>query len=128
MEYSYSYDVTRDGPIPLIISLVVLLIMIIAVWKIFVKAGRPGILAIIPFVNTWQLVKISGNGIGIFILLLIPFLNIIALFIVSFGLAKNFGKSGLFAFFGLIVFSFIGYLILGFGKAQYIGGDKAVTA
>ena len=128
MEFSTSYDVGRDGPVPLIISLIVTLILIIALWKVFVKAGRPGILAVIPIVNMYQLVKISGRGIGSFLLLLIPVVNVIVYILVALGVAKNFGKSGVFGFFGLVVFSFLGYLILGFGKAQYIGADKAVTA
>jgi len=121
MEISTSYDITRDGPLPLIISLVLVLILVIALWKVFVKAGRPGILAIIPIVNTYQLVKIGGYGIGSFLLLLIPGVNVIVYIIVAIGVAKNFGKSGAFGFFGLVLFSFIGYMILGFGKAQYVG-------
>jgi di/tricarboxylate transporter len=55
------------------------------------------------------------------ILLFIPIVNIIVLLFVSFGVAKNFGKSGLFAFFGLWLFSVIGYLMLAFGSAKYVG-------
>ena len=71
---------------------------------------------------------LAAGVIGMFILLLIPGVNVIAYIVVALGIAKNFGKSGVFGFFGLVVFSFIGYLILGFGSAQYVGGDKAVTA
>ena len=47
--------------------------------------------------------------------------------VVSLGVAKNFGKSGVFGFIGLFLFSLIGYLILAFGSAQYIG-EKPVAA
>ncbi len=49
----------------------------------------------------------------------IPLVNIVTSIVVSFDLAKVFGKSGVFAVFGLIIFSLIGYLILGFGDAEY---------
>ena len=41
--------------------------------------------------------------------------------------AKIFGHTA-GGFIGLFLFSIIGYLILAFGSAQYVGGDKAVTA
>ncbi len=44
-------------------------------------------------------------------LIFIPLVNIVV--------AKAFGKSGVFGFFGLFLFSIIGYLILGFGQARY---------
>ena len=126
-EYSTSGDPVA-GAIGGVIGAVVGLILIIALWRVFSKAGRPGWWAIIPLVNTFQLVKIGGYGFGTFLLLLIPGVNVIVYIIVALGIAKNFGKSGAFGFVGLVLFSFIGYLILGFGSAQYVGEDKAVTA
>ena len=129
MEFEYSTSGDPAAALPgAVVGIVLGLILIIALFKVFSKAGRPGWWAIIPIVNTFQLVKIGGYGIGMFILLLIPGVNVIAYILVALGIAKNFGKSGAFGFFGLVVFSFIGYLILGFGSAQYVGGDKAVTA
>ena len=125
MEYSASYDINEQGPVPLIISLVLALLLIIALWKVFTKAGKPGIFAIIPIVNIYTLIKISGNAGWWTILYFIPVVNVIISILVSIGVAKNFGKSGAFGFFGLFLFSFIGYLILGFGKAQYQGSTAA---
>lgn len=122
MEYSYSVE--DNGPVPLIISLVLALIYVIAFWRVFSKAGKPGILAIIPIFNIYTLARIGGKGIGWTILSFIPGLNIIAAIVIGLGVAKNFGKSGAFGFFGLVVFSFIGYLILAFGKAEYTGAYK----
>jgi hypothetical protein len=48
--------------------------------------------------------------------------------LIALGVAKNFGKSPVFAVFGLLIFSFVGYLMLGFGKATYLGTAPAVTA
>ncbi|GLZ29883.1 hypothetical protein Lesp02_20730 [Lentzea sp. NBRC 105346] len=110
-----------------IISAVVALIAIAAHWKIFTKAGQPGWAAIIPFYNIYILLKIVGRPGWWLVLLLIPFVNVIILLIVSIDLAKSFGKGTGFGVVGLWLFSLIGYLILGFGDAQY-RGPAAATA
>ncbi len=38
-----------------------IVLMITSVWKIFVKAGRPGWASIIPFYNTITMVEIAGK-------------------------------------------------------------------
>ena len=43
------------------ISLIWCIIMIVANWKIFTKAGQPGWMSIIPFLNSFILFKISWN-------------------------------------------------------------------
>jgi hypothetical protein len=45
--------------------------------------------------------------------------------IVALSLAKAFGKSPAFGIVGLFLFSVIGYLILGFGSARYLGPPAA---
>ncbi|MGN7862579.1 DUF5684 domain-containing protein [Microbacterium sp. 22303] len=101
------------------VSLIFYVIVVIALWKVFTKAGHPGWLAIIPIVNLIFLIKIAGLS-GWFVLLyLIPIVNIVMSIIVAIKLGKNFGKSGVFSFFLLWLFSFIGYFIIGFGSAQY---------
>jgi len=112
--------------------LAIAVIGIIGVWKVFTKAGQPGWAAIIPIYNIIVLLQIVGRPIWWFILLLIPLVNLIILIILAIDLAKSFGKSAAWGFFLLFVFSFIGYLILGFGDARYVGpaaaGGSAVTA
>lgn len=91
----------------------------ITMWKVFVKAGYPGILALIPIVNWVFLVKIAGMSGWFALLYLIPFVNIIFAIVVAFKVGANFGKGGVFSFFLLWLFPFIGHLIIGFGSAQY---------
>ncbi|MBQ3662598.1 MAG: hypothetical protein II914_00545 [Clostridia bacterium] len=93
---------------------------IIAMWKIFTKAGEPGWAAIIPFYNVYTLFKITwGNG-WKFLLLLIPIANIVIMIITEVKLAKAFGKSNGFAV-GLVLLSTIFMLILAFGSSEYKG-------
>lgn len=98
--------------------LIVLLLVIIGMWKVFVKAGKPGWAAIIPIYNMIVLLEIAGKPLWWFILMLIPFVNIIVIIIVLIALARNFGKGVGFAL-GLLILPFIFYPILGFGDARY---------
>ena len=120
----YSYSTSGDpvlGAVGTVVYLAVAVVYIVALWRTFTKAGRPGWAAIIPIYNIYTLVKVSGNSGWFTLLYFIPIANIIAAVIVALGVAKNFGKSGVFGFFGLFLFSLIGYLIIGFGSAQYQG-------
>ena len=92
---------------------------IIAGWKVFVKAGKPGWAIIIPFYNVIVWCQIAGKPGWWIILLLIPVVNIIFAIIVAVNAAKAFGKSGAFGFFLLFVLYIIGMFILAFGKAEY---------
>lgn len=108
----------------MIIALIPSIILIIAMWKVFDKAGKPGWAAIIPFYNTYTLFEVAGMNGWMFLLMLIPIVNVIILIMMYINLAKAFGKSGGFAV-GLIFLNFIFMLILGFGSAKYIGNQNA---
>jgi len=98
--------------------LVVVLLTIIGMWKVFVKAGKPGWAAIIPIYNIIVLLEITGKPIWWFILMLIPLVGFIVYIIVLIELAKRFGKGVGFAI-GLLFLPFVFFPILGFGDAQY---------
>jgi len=95
------------------------IVMIIAMWKIFVKAGQEGWKSIIPFYNTWTLFEIAGKPGWWMFLMLVPFVNLVVAIILALELAKVFGKSTMFAIVGLWFFSIIGFLMLAFGDAKY---------
>ncbi len=102
------------------IELVLAILVIIAVWKIFTKAGEPGWAALIPFYNIYKLFKISmGNG-WFFLMLFLPLINFIAGILLSINLARAFGKSGGYAV-GLILLTPVFLILLGFSDAQYLG-------
>ncbi|WP_337003016.1 MULTISPECIES: DUF5684 domain-containing protein [unclassified Microbacterium] len=101
------------------IALIFYILVAVGLWKVFTKAGYPGILAIIPIVNLVFLVKIAGMSGWFALLYLIPIVNLILAIIVAFKLGARFGKGGVFSFFLLFLFPYIGYLILGFGDSRY---------
>ena len=108
------------GIVLLIVGLAVTVVMIVALWKVFTKAGQPGWASIIPLYNAYILFRIVGRPGWWLILLFIPFVNFIISIIVAIDLAQSFGKSGGFAV-GLIILPFIFYPVLAFGDAQYRG-------
>lgn len=85
----------------------------------YVKAGKPGWAAIIPFYNIYVLLQIVGKPGWWLILYLVPFVNIYITIVVAIRLAKTFGKSTTFGVVALWLFAFIGYIILAFDKSKY---------
>lgn len=102
-----------------LIGLVIYIIVAVALWRVFTKAGWPGILAIIPIVNMFILVKIAGYSAWLGLLYIVPIANLILAIVVAIKVGEKFGKGGAFSFFLLFLLPFIGYLILGFGDARY---------
>lgn len=108
--------------------LIFFVLMIVAQWKIFTKAGEAGWQSIIPIWNTIVLLKIVGRPWWWILLLLIPFVNIIVVIIVMLDLGKSFGKSTAFSVVALILFSVVGELILAFGSDKYVGPGGQTAA
>jgi hypothetical protein len=111
------------------ISLVIGLIALVAQWRIYQKAGRPGWAAIVPIYNFYVLLKIVGKPGWWLLLMLIPGVNIVFAIWTTNMLSKSFGKDVGFTL-GLLFLPFIFYPILGFGSAKYEGpyGDPAAFA
>jgi hypothetical protein len=55
----------------------------------------------------------------------IPFVNFVIAIILAIDMAKSFGQSAAFGVVMLFLLSVIGYLILGFGSARYVGPAAA---
>ena len=104
----------------LIPILIVAAIMIVAHWKIYEKAGKPGWAAIIPIYNLIILLEIVGKPLWWIILFFIPCVNIVFLVWVTNLLSKSFGQSGGFTV-GLLLLGVVFYPILGFGNYKYLG-------
>ena len=117
----YDYSSTPAfNPLPTIISLVLCVFVLVCMWIIFRKAGKPGWAAIVPFYNLYVLFDITwGSGMR-FLLMLIPLYNIILGIQTPIRLAKAFGKGGGFAA-GLIFLPYVFMPLLAFGKGTYQG-------
>jgi hypothetical protein len=106
------------GMVFFVVWLAIVALVIAGFWKVFVKAGEPGWAALIPIYNLVVLLKIAGKPLWWLLLLLIPFVNFIALIMVGMGVAQNFGKGSGFGI-GLGLLAPIFYPILGFSDAVY---------
>ncbi len=127
------------------LTIVFYILEVIAMWKVFSKAGEAGWKSLIPIYNyyvlydiTWQapiglaygLMNLANNlennkVISIPSIISFPVsIALLALHIMqSLKMAKAFGKGTGFAI-GLILLEPIFLLILGFGSAQYLGKEE----
>lgn len=107
-----------------IFSLAISVLMLVSMWKIFVKAGKPGWAAIVPLYNVIVSYQIVGLNPWLLLLFLIPVVNVIAAIVLGImyvgRLAKAFGKGTGFAV-GLYFLNFIFLPILAFSDAEYKG-------
>lgn len=107
----------------LIPSIVISVIMLIAMWRVYTKAGKPGWAVLIPIYNLWvEYEIICGRGTAMF-RLLIPFYNIYWAIKSIIKMAHAYGKSTGFGI-GMLFLSPIFYAILGFGDAEYQGPQQ----
>jgi hypothetical protein len=119
-QVEYSTQGEPPSPVSIIFGLLVALLLIVAMWKVFTKAGQPGWASIIPIYNIYIWCKIVGRPWWWILLMLIPFVNFIICIILCIDLAKSFGKGVGFGI-GLALLGIIFFPILGFGSAQYQG-------
>lgn len=102
-----------------IVYIAIIVLMIVALWMVFTKAGKPGWAAIIPFYNIWVAWEVAGKPGWWMVFCIIPFVNIIFYIILALQLAPRFGKGTGFAV-GIIFLPFIFLPIMGFDKSKYI--------
>ncbi len=103
-----------------VFSLIYCILAVIAMWKIFTKAGEAGWKSLIPILDLYILFKIAWGSGWKFLLLIIPIVNVIVLLLVHWKLARSFGQGTLMCIL-MLFFPNIVMLILGFGSAEYIG-------
>ena len=111
------------GVIFWVISLAIAIFKIVCLWKVYVKAGKPGWASLIPIYNFIVYLNIVGLSGWYILILCIPIVNLIFGLYLEFRLAKSFGKSGAFAV-GLILLNTIFVAILAFGDAKYVESSK----
>ncbi len=132
------------GVVYLIIAAIWCIILIIALWKAFTKAGEAGWKAIIPFYNIYIMFKIAGYKnwfwytiiiavIGAIVAQIVPeyanyatgiasIITGIMAIIVNFQFARKYGW-GVFTSILFVIFTGICLLFLGFGGCKYQGKE-----
>jgi hypothetical protein len=107
--------------------LAVCILLIVANWRIFEKAGQPGWASIIPIYNVITLLRITGRSGWWFLGFCVPFLNLFVVIRLVFELAGAFGRGVGFGF-GLLFLSPIFLPVLAFSDARYIGRTAGQAA
>lgn len=112
------------GLVVMVVGFAITLLLIISMWKIFTKAGHPGWKSIIPIYNIIIYLKIANLSGWYLLLMIIPFVNIYAIFKTSINLAKNFSKSTGFGV-AMVFFTPICLPILAFSKNSVFIGSMS---
>lgn len=110
-----------------VIFIVYYVLICIAQWKIFTKAGEAGWKSLIPIYNMVVLYKIIGLSpwlLLIYLAAIIPVVGYIAILVLSIismvKLGQAFGKDAGFII-GLVFLTPIFQMVLGLGSAEYVG-------
>jgi hypothetical protein len=99
---------------------IVYVITVIGLWKMFEKAGKPGWAAIIPIYNAIVMLEITGKPIWWVIMLFIPLVGFIFAIMILHALSNSFGQ-GVGTTLLFLFLPFIGFPMVGFGSAKYVG-------
>lgn len=98
--------------------LAVVILELVAFWKIFEKAGKPGWASLIPIYNAIVLLDIVNRPWWWLLLMLIPLVGVVLAIMMVHDLSKSFGKGVGFTI-GLLLLGIVFYPVLGFGDATY---------
>jgi len=117
---------TTEPVVGAVAGLVFLVPWIAGQWITFSRANKPGWTALIPILNFYTMLKIGDNEWWWLVLLFVPVAQFYALYKIGAGVARAFGKGGLYGF-GLGYLPFIFFPLLALGGAQYQGRSRGDT-
>lgn len=101
-----------------ILYLAIVILVLVGLWKIFTKAGKPGWAILIPIYNLYVLLQIVNKPWWWLILFIVPVVNFVFIIWTFNRLSKSFGQGVGFTI-GLLILSFIFIPVLGFGSYSY---------
>jgi len=124
MDYEYSFDLQGQDLLIVVVSLVfglaVTVFYVYCMWRIFVKAGKPGWASLIPVYNTLVQLQVIQRPWWWLLLMLVPGVNFVIAVVIVFDLTKVFGKESGFAI-GLLFLAPIFIPIMALGDVEYVG-------
>jgi signal peptidase I len=106
----------------LILFILFIILPYAGLWKMFEKAKQPGWLGIIPLVNIFIMIKLSGRPAWWMLLVFLPAINILILIGITIDFVKSFGKFKLSEQAGAVILPFIFLYRWGSDKeTKYVG-------
>jgi hypothetical protein len=109
----------------LLFQLLLIVLQLAGMWAVFAKADRPGWAALVPIYNLYIMLRIGENAWWWLLVLIVPIVNIYALYKIHAGVARAFGR-GIGFGLGLAFLGVVFFPILGFGDYRYRGASRAV--
>lgn len=100
------------------VGVLIALFYAVVAWRIFVKAGKPGLATLVPVHNLVVALEIAGRPLWWIFLTFVPLLNILVLVVLAFDFAARFGKGRLFGL-GILFLGFVFLPVLAFGGSTY---------
>jgi hypothetical protein len=108
------------GLICVAVQLIVVIVMVVSVWILFERAGRPGWAALIPFYNTIVFLDIIDKPWWHLFFLMIPFVNIYFGIVYTIEFVQRYGGSVGFAI-GVLLLGIVFLPLMAFGDYPYQG-------
>ena len=99
----------------MLVVLAISIVSVIALWKLFEKAHKPGWASIVPIYNYVILLEVIGRPMWWLAMMFIPIVNIVFMFLIFIDLAKSFGKDTTYGVL-LVLFSPVTLPMLAFSK------------
>jgi hypothetical protein len=109
-----------------LVAVALAILEIVALWRLFTKAGERGWKSLIPIYNSFILLRIIGRPWYWLLLLAIPIIDIVFVFIVYYDLSKAYGH-GIPYWLGLLLLPGVMIPVLAFGRSRYYGPGGVLT-
>lgn len=106
------------GTVVLLFQIALVGVQFAGMWAVFSKAGHAGWKAIIPIYNLYVMLQIGENRWWWLLLLVVPVVNLYAVYKIHAGVAQAFGR-GIGFGLGLAFLGIVFFPLVGFGDYQY---------
>jgi len=102
----------------LLFQLALVGVQVAGMWTVFEKANHAGWKAIVPIYNLYVMLQIGENRWWWLLLLVVPVVNLYAVYKIHAGVARSFGR-GIGFGLGLAFLGILFFPLMGFGDYQY---------
>jgi hypothetical protein len=102
----------------LLFQLALVGVQVAGMWTVFEKANYAGWKAIVPIYNLYVMLQIGENRWWWLLLLVVPVVNLYAVYKIHAGVARSFGR-GIGFGLGLAFLGILFFPLMGFGDYQY---------
>ncbi len=104
-----------------LVYIAIIVLMIVSMWRLFVKAGKPGWAAIVPVYNQIVMLQIAGRPVWwVLLTMFVPFFGWWVAIVAVIDFVKSYGKSTGYGVFAIFL-PLIAYPMLAFSKStQYV--------